>query len=75
MNALFIFALSGFVAKMMAFFKVGPQAVSQKAWLYAALQALPLQPVQASLLWALLFSGAMYLVAWVLWKKRWFIKA
>ncbi|MFM7849374.1 MAG: acyltransferase family protein [Rubrivivax sp.] len=75
MNALFIFALSGFVAKMMAFFKVGPQAVSLKAWLYAALQALPLQPVQASLLWALLFSGAMYLVAWVLWKKRWFIKA
>jgi hypothetical protein len=31
--------------------------------------------MRPSVLWALLFSGAMYLVAWILWKKRWFIKA
>ena len=100
MNALFIFALSGFVAKMMGFIKVevssanaagvaqgagglGPGAaagapaasVSLKTWLYAPLKTLPLEPVQASLLWALLFNAAMFSVAWVLWKKRWFIKA
>ena len=83
MNALFIFALSGFIAKMMGFFKIPVEAgaagtstmVSLKAWLYAPLKALPLEPVQASLLWALLFNAAMFIVAWAMWKKRWFIKA
>jgi predicted acyltransferase len=91
MNALFIFALSGFVAKMMGFIKIpvasaeaagavgaATQAVanvSLKAWLYAPLKALPLEPVQASLLWALLFNAVMFIVAWAMWKKRWFIKA
>jgi len=113
MNALVIFALSGFIAKMMGFIKVPvtvPEAVgtaaasasqavaagapaalttqvtavaaqattmsvSLKAWLYAPLKALPLEPVQASLLWALLFNAAMFIVAWAMWKKRWFIKA
>ena len=91
MNALFIFALSGFVAKMMGFIKIpvasaeaagavgaATQAVanvSLKAWLYAPLKALPLEPVQASLLWALLFNAVMFIVAWAMWRKRWFIKA
>ena len=103
MNALFIFALSGFIAKMMGFIKIPVEAaaagagaaaagtagaaaaaasatgastmVSLKAWLYAPLKALPLEPVQASLLWALLFNTAMFIVAWAMWKKRWFIKA
>jgi predicted acyltransferase len=91
MNALFIFALSGFIAKMMGFIKISvasaeaagaagaatqaAASVSLKAWLYAPLKALPLEPVQASLLWALLFNAAMFIVAWAMWKKRWFIKA
>lgn len=93
MNALFIFALSGFIAKMMGFIKIpaasaevagaagavgaaaqGATSVSLKAWLYAPLKALPLEPVQASLLWALLFNAVMFIVAWTMWKKRWFIK-
>jgi predicted acyltransferase len=88
MNALFIFALSGFIAKMMGFIKMpaasavaaeaaaqAAPSVSLKAWLYAPLKALPLEPVQASLLWALLFNAVMFIVAWTMWKKRWFIKA
>lgn len=94
MNALFIFALSGFIAKMMGFIKIpvaaaeaaglagaagtnmqAPASISLKAWLYAPLKALPLEPVQASLLWALLFNAVMFIVAWAMWKKRWFIKA
>jgi predicted acyltransferase len=91
MNALFIFALSGFIAKMMGFIKVSVASaeaagavgaatqavanVSLKAWLYAPLKALPLEPVQVSLLWALLFNAVMFIVAWTMWKKRWFIKA
>ena len=75
MNALFIFAFSGFVAKMMGFIKLDGGTRSLKAALYAPLQALPLAPVNASLLWALLFQAAMFAVAWVMWKRQWFIKA
>lgn len=75
MNALFIFVLSGFVAKMLVFVKVGEPAQSLKLVLYAPLQALPLAPRDASLLWALLFQAVMFAVAWWMWSRRWFIKA
>jgi predicted acyltransferase len=75
MNALFIFALSGLVAKMMAFIKPDGGTRSLKQVLYAPMQALPLAPQNASLLWALLFNAAMFGVAWWMWKRRWFVKA
>lgn len=68
MNALAIFAVSGLVAKLLLFFDL-------KAWTYAPIQALPLAPRNASLLWALLFNGAMFALAWWLWRRRWFFKA
>ena len=77
-NALFLFVLSGFIAKMMGFIKI-EQAdgtrVSLRAWLYAPWRELPLEPVQASLAWAVVFNAVMFGVAWVMWRKRWFIKA
>lgn len=75
MNALFIFVLSGLVARLMAVIKVDGGGRSLKQVLYAPLQALPLAPQDASLLWALLFSGVMFVVAWGLWRRQWFIKA
>jgi predicted acyltransferase len=75
MNALFIFVLSGLVAKLMAAIKVDGSGRSLKQALFAPLQALPLAPQDVSLLWALLFSGVMFVVAWGLWRRRWFIKA
>ncbi|MFT3818961.1 MAG: heparan-alpha-glucosaminide N-acetyltransferase domain-containing protein [Rubrivivax sp.] len=74
MNALLIFAVSGLVAKLMLFFKFGEPPQSVKQWLYAPIQALPLAPRDASLLWALLFNGAMFALAWWLWRRRWFFK-
>lgn len=77
MNALFIFALSGLVAKMLGFIKLAQPDGSQMslgAALYAPLKALPLQPEAASLLHALLFNAAMFAVAWCMWRKRWFVK-
>jgi predicted acyltransferase len=77
MNALFIFALSGLIAKILNTVKLADAngaSVSLKAALYAPLKALPLSPVNASLLFAILFSLAMLLVAWFLWRKRWFVK-
>lgn len=74
MNALFIFAFSGLVARLLGFFRLS-DGRSLKQALYAPLQALPLAPVQASLLWALGFNLVMFGVAWAMWRRRWFIKA
>jgi len=77
MNALFIFALSGLVAKLLGFVKLAQPDGSQrtlKALLYAPIQALEMAPRNASLLFALAFCASMYLVAWVMWRRRWFVK-
>ena len=76
-NALFIFAFSGLVAKMLGYFKLqGAEGtmISIKAWLFAVLGQLPLSSVNASLLFALLFNLSMFLVAWWLWRSKIFIK-
>lgn len=76
-NALFIFAFSGLVAKMLGYFKVPSDAgtlVSLKAWLFAQLSQLPLSPVNVSLLFAVLFNLSMLAVAAFLWRRKIFIK-
>jgi predicted acyltransferase len=73
MNALFLFALSGLVAKLLGFIK-GADGRSLKAAIYGPLQALPIAPVNASLLHALGFVAVMYLVAWFMYRRQWFIK-
>ena len=68
MNALFIFAFSGFVARLLV---MG----DTKRALYAPIQALPIAPQAASLLFAIAFDLAMFAVAWFMWKRRWFVRA
>ena len=68
MNALFIFALSGRAARLLI---MG----DTKRSIYAPIQALPVSPERASLLFAILFNLAMFGVAWLMWKKRWFVRA
>ncbi|NHZ89711.1 hypothetical protein F2P45_11910 [Massilia sp. CCM 8733] len=72
MNALFIFAFSGLVSKMLGF--IAPGGVSLAARLYAQVSALGVSPVNSSLLYALLFNAAMFLIAWGMWRKKWFVK-
>jgi predicted acyltransferase len=77
MNALFIFAFSALVAKMLGFIKlVQPDGNSLplSAVLYAPLGALDIAPVNSSLLYALLFNAAMFSVAWFMWRKKWYVK-
>jgi predicted acyltransferase len=77
MNALFIFAFSGFIAKMLGFIKFHQPDGSTLAlgrMLYAPIGALPIAPVNASLLHALLFDASMFCVAWFMWRKKWFVK-
>ncbi len=74
MNALFLFALSGLVAKLLYTVKLG-DGRSLGAALYAPLRDSGLAPVNASLLHAVAFVLVMYAVAWVMYRKHWFIKA
>lgn len=77
MNALFIFAFSGLVAKMLGFIKLDQPDGSQLALgrvLYAPLKALPLGPANTSLLYAIAFNACMFGIAWFMWRKRWFVK-
>lgn len=77
MNALFIFALSGFLAKMFGFIKfVQPDGskVSLGKMLYAPIRDLPIGPVNTSLLYAVLFNLFMFGVAWFMWRRKWFVK-
>lgn len=76
LNALFMFVLSGLVARFIQTVKVdGPAgAVPLKQAMFGALARLPLAPANASLLFAVLFDLAMFAVAWALWRKRWVIK-
>jgi len=73
MNALFLFVLSGINAKLLGFVHTAPQQ-TLKAWLYAPIQALGLAPVDASLLFALLFTACHGVIAWAMWRKGWFVK-
>lgn len=77
MNALFLYALSDLLAKMLWIIRWtradGSQCSLQEA-LYAPIQALPVAPEMASLMFAIAFNACMFAVAWLLWRKRWFIK-
>ncbi|CUI06187.1 hypothetical protein BN2497_7151 [Janthinobacterium sp. CG23_2] len=72
MNALFIFAFSGLVSKMLGLIEVGGVPLAQG--LYAQVSALEVSPVNSSLLYALLFNAAMFLLAWWMWRRKWFVK-
>ena len=78
MNALFLFALSGFVGRLLGMIQIAGErgaVMPLKTWLHAPFQALPIAPENASLLFAIAFEAAMFAVAWAMWKKQWFVKA
>jgi predicted acyltransferase len=77
MNALFIFAFSGLVAKMLGIIQIttaSGASVPLKTWLFEPIRALPITPVNSSLVFAILFNMVMFLIAWFMWKQKWFVK-
>ena len=77
MNALFIFAFSGFIAKMLGYVKFAQPDGSLRSLgqtLYAPIAAMPIGAVNTSLFHAVLFDACMFLIAWGMWRKRWFVK-
>ncbi len=73
MNALFIFALSGLIARILGLVKF-ESGETLKGLLWAPIRDSGLAPVNASLVYAIGFVLAMYVIAWFMWKKRWFVK-
>jgi predicted acyltransferase len=78
MNALTIYLLAGLAARTLLHIKLpagGGEPISLWAWGYQTL-FLPLaSPVNASLLFAVVFVAALYLPAWLMYRRGWFLKA
>lgn len=77
MNALFIFAFSGLVAKMLMFIMLSQPdgtLLPLAAILYEPVRSLGIGPMNASLLFAVMFDAVMFVVAWAMWRQRWFVK-
>lgn len=76
-NALVLFVLAGVLGRILQNVTIATdtEAVSLKAWLYAPIQSLPISPTDASLVWALAFIALFFVIAWAMWRRRWFITA
>ena len=76
-NALAIFALSGLVVRVLGAVKIATAAgsvVTPLGWAMDQIRRLPLDANDASLLHAVLFLLAMFIVAWFMWRKQIIIK-
>ncbi len=81
MNAIFVFVLSGVAARTMGLWKWNVQLsdgtyadVSMKTILTQNLFDPYFSPLNASLMHAVIWVSVMYLIIWVMYKKKWFVK-
>ena len=81
MNAIFVFVLSGVAGRTMALWKFNVQLsdgtfkdVSIKTILTQNLFEPFFSPLNASLMHAIVWISVMYVVVWVMYKKKWFVK-
>ena len=74
LNAIAVFVASGLVAKQMARIRVGQEDTPLKSWLYETLFASWAGPMNGSLLFALTYVLAWWLLMWLLYRQRIFIK-
>jgi len=77
MNAITVFVLSGLLGRLMIEIKLPGaegKSVALKTILYDNLFVPLASPKNASLLWALVWVAMLYLVAWVMYRKKWFVK-
>jgi predicted acyltransferase len=77
MNAIAVYVLAGLIAKSLWMITVTGEdgaGMSLYEWIFATVFAPLASPINASLLFGLAFVVLIFLFAWILWKKRWFIK-
>ena len=77
MNAITVFVLSGVLGRLLSI-KINPgsaaEPVAVQSFLYEKFFAPVTAPNIASLLWALMWVMMLYAVAWVMHRKKWFVK-
>jgi predicted acyltransferase len=78
MNAITVFVLAGLLGRLSIEIKVATtvagKPVALKTWLFETLFAPLASPKVASLLWALVYVFGLYLVAYVMYRRKWFVK-
>lgn len=89
MNAITVFVLAGVLGRLLSIEIKHPslpeKTIRLQAWLFekcyapfakpeTALFGLPVSPEIASLLWALTYVLLLYLVAWAMYRRNWFVK-
>jgi len=74
MNAITVFVLSGIIGRLLYLIKVGEQDLTLKNFIYQSLFTPWLPPKVASLAFAFCFILFMYGVAWLMYRKKFFIK-
>ena len=72
MNAIAIYMFSGLFARLMVLIRVGP--VSLHSWVFTHAFAPLAAPADASLLYALANVAIMFLIAWGMYRRNWFVK-
>ena len=76
-NALAMFVLAGVLGKLLYLIKwtgADGKGVTLKTFIYQSCFTPLASPVNASLLYALSFVALTFVVAWVMWRRKWFIK-
>jgi predicted acyltransferase len=77
MNAIAVFVLSGVIGRIMLAAKVSTgtdTSLTLQAWLFQKLFVPLASLINASLLWAFVYVLLLYLVAWAMYRKKWFVK-
>jgi predicted acyltransferase len=77
LNAITVFVLSGILAKSLYLIKLDQgdgTVISLSGWIYQTLFASWLGPLNGSLGYALTFIGLMYVLIWLLYRRKIFIK-
>ena len=77
MNAIVLFVLAGLVGRLLGLIRwTDPNGavVTLKGWIFQGLFAPLASPVNASLAFALSFVLVFLAIAWLMWRRKWFIK-
>ena len=77
MNAIVMFVLAGVVGRLLiliAWTGADGSTITLKGFIYQNCFAPLASPINASLLFAIAFVLAFFVVAWAMWRKRWFVK-
>jgi predicted acyltransferase len=81
MNAIFVFTLSGLAGRALGLVKFNVE-VNPGVYEWVGVQRLVMEnlfnpvlsPLNASLAWAILWDLMLFFFAWLMWRKKWFLK-